>query len=657
MTAYLMAALICAGNFAARDFGARADGTTVDTAALQGAVDACSAAGGGRVVLDQGRFLCGSLVLRSGVTLTIRPAATLLGSRNLTDYANRRLLSATDATNIALDGGGTIDGQGSTFWEQGPPYAGPDWRGTAQFEYKALARPSFVHLLRCVGVKVSDVKLVGAPSWTLHLQRCRDVSVDRVTIRNPLHGPNTDGIDVNSCEDVSIDRCDIITGDDGVVLKSTEPGHDHPSRRISVTNCRIQSACNALKIGTETHDSFEHITFADCQLYAEPGARLLDRAIAGLAIESVDGAELSDIQARRLTMDYVRTPLFIRLGHRGGNSPRTQQVEPRVPGRIRDVVIEQVRATHASFTSSINGLAGHPVERVSLRDIDLSYDGGGSADLVTDDVPDDTVKARYPEAHMFGLLPAYGLYCRHVDGLILSGLRCPVAQPDARPMLVADDVRGLRAEGCVATDAGEYPAYWLLNTPDAHFATTILPRRVYAESSPGVTLDGGEVTRGEPGALVAARLPLVREQSPGRVELTPADFRLTPPMVLRETWLEVPSGRLRDQGAAGARLAISVAGEYEVWVRGMALDGQSDSFYLSLGRQPRCDSDWLKPVGIWAWDRVRARLDDKVQPGSAAVFTLAAGESVLRLSNRESGMRVQRVVVVRRELAWQPPAD
>jgi hypothetical protein len=663
MTLFLLAAILAGTNVDVRAHGAKGDGVTLDTAALQQAIDACAAAGGGRVVLDTGRFLCGSLVLKSGVTLTIKPDAVLLGSRSVADYANHRLLSATDASDIRLDGGGTIDGQGPTFWERSKTYTGPLWRGSAQWEYKALARPAFVHFERCAKVRVAGVKLVNSPSWTLHLQRCHDVTVEGVTIRNPFYGPNTDGIDVNSCQDVTIADCDIVTGDDGIVLKSTEPGHDHPSRRITVTGCRVWSACNCLKIGTETHDSFEHITFADCHLYADPTAHPLERPQSGLSIESVDGSEVSDIQAHGLTMSYVRAPLFIRLGHRGGNGPRTQQVEPRVPGRIHDVVIEHVRAEHSSFESSITGIPGHEVEGVTLRDVQLGYEGGGGADLVTSDVPDEKLITHYPEAEMFGRLPAYGLYCRHVAGLTLSAVTCSLLAPDARPMLVADDVQHLRLDDCTAAaSTGEFPVYWLLGVRDASFtacpappgAKTLVLAEGAAVDRPTLKIDAGEIAFGEPGALMDAGLPRFQEQSPGRVELAAKDLKLTPPMVVTDDWIAVPDGGGRDQGGARGRFEVSVAGDYVVWVRGWAGDGKSKSFYVAIDGSPRCTSDWQRPYGAWGWDNVRDRVDGKPVRGAVGVFALSVGPHVLRLGNRESGMRLARVVIVRRDLGWRP---
>jgi len=679
VTMVLSGAAFGAGTFEVTAYGARGDGTTKDTAAIQLAIDACAAAGGGEVVLPTGRYLSGSLVLKSGVQLVVTPEAVLLGSASMADYPNRRLISATDATDVGIRGGGTIDGQGEAFWERRPePYSGPAWRGTAQFAYRALPRPAFLHFLRCRGVTVRDLRLTNSPSWTLHVQRCTGVLAERVTIRNPLYGPNTDGIDVNSCVDVKVTDCDIVTGDDGVVLKSTEPGHDHPSRNIEVSGCRIWSACNCLKIGTETHDSVEAITFRNCRLYSDSEA-LQERALSGVAIESVDGSHLSGITVSDITMDHVRAPIFIRLGHRGGNGPATRQVEPRVPGRITGVVIRNVRAERALFESSIHGIPGHPVEDVSLESVSLSYEGGGLADWITDQVPDETHIARYPEAQMFGRLPAWGLYCRHARGVRLTGvsLSCQVA--DARPMLVCDDVDGLDLTRVLATAApAKAPLLWFVGVRDATVRECTAPDGtgvfVAAEGTgddlPTVRLEANDTPRAQKaflplplGGLLSIDLPVVREASPGLVVVVASDLRLASPMALVADagahggrCLLAPEGSPRDAGAARCRFEVTTAGRYVAWVQAFGPSGEADSFYFDVDRGKPCLSD-LRQRGAWIWDAVRQRVEAAPDLAGRAVFDLAAGEHTLALRNRETGTRIATLVMAREDLTFDPSRD
>jgi polygalacturonase len=662
-----------AAHMDVKTYGAKGDGVALDTAAIQRAIDACADSGGGRVVFPKGRYLTGSLRLASGVTLTVTPQATIVGSTSLRDYPLRKLIDASGAANIGIEGGGVIDGQGASFWEKSGEYKGPPWRGTAQFEYRALKRPSFIHFIGCTNVLLRDVTLSNSPSWTVHLQRCVSASVDRVTIRNPLFGPNTDGIDINSCIGVRVRNCDIITGDDGVVLKSNEPGPGHPSRDIRVEGCRIWSACNALKIGTETHDSFDDIQFRDCHLYCD-SSRVMDRPLSGIAIESVDGSHLSNIVAENITMSNVRTPLFIRLGHRGGNSERTRQVEPRVPGSIDNVVIRNVTAEHALFESSITGIPGHPVRNVTLSDIRLTYEGGGEPDWVTEEVPDQTAIAKYPEAQMFGRLPAYGFYVRHADGLKMSNISLRCVQKDARPALVCDDVSNVAFDALnIAAAPANFPVLWFINTRRAAVRRCTAPAgtktflAVEPETMGDVVMEANDLSKAatplarlKRGELLAADLPVFSEQPAGVIVIPAEQMRLARPMsVVTDASvraIEVPLTGGREAGSARGRFTVTEAGDYVIWVHALAPSGESDSFYLAVDGGKPALSD-LSKLGAWNWDRVRERTGDKPSLPSFKTFPLSAGEHVLSLRNRECGTRIGALVIVKKERAFDPARD
>ena len=664
-------------HFDVMTYGAKGDGLTKDTVALQKAIDACAAAGGGAVVLSKGVFLSGSIVLQSGVRLVVMPEAKLLGSTNRADYPNGKLISANDAHDIAIEGGGVIDGQGESFWvKKNPtPAMRAPWKGTAQFYYNVKKRPSFIHLQRCTNVVVRSLLLTNSPSWTVHFQRCENVRATDMTLRSPLYGPNTDGFDINSCINVRIEHCDIITGDDGIVLKSTEPGHDHPSRDITVANCRVWSSCNGLKLGTETHDVFDNITFRDCHVYSITN-NPLDRTLAGVAIESVDGSQLSNITVSNITMDGVKAPIFIRLGHRGGNSKQTQQVEPRVPGTIKNVVLRNITAKDCMFESSITGIPGHPVQNVTLNNIDLEYEGGGGGELVDAEVPDEAVIKHYPEAQMFGRLPAYGLYCRHVEGLRINGLRVTYAQPDARPMLVVDDVRdaAFDAVGATAT-TGEFPVMWFLRSQDILVRNAIIPvgtkTFIAAEGNEAnlktIMLKDSATQNAQvplaslkPGELTAAGLPVFKEIQPGVVNIEASAMRLTPPMTVVEDarvssgkCIAVPVGGGHDQGHARCRFEVSSAGAYVIWAQTFAANTDEDTFYASIDGGAISLSDILK-TGQWTWDHVRNRVGEKTVADAWTVCQLAPGEHTLLIRNRESGARIARIIIARQDAAFVP---
>ncbi len=673
----LPAFLATASDVNVKTCGAVGDGVALDTAAIQGAINSCATGGGGRVVFPAGRYLAGSLRLASGVTLVVTPQATIVGSKSIHDYSSGNLLDATSAANIGIEGGGVIDGQGESFWEKkSTEYKGPEWRKTAQFDYSALKRPSFLHFIRCTNVVLRDITLSNSPSWTVHMQRCVSATVERVTIRNPLYGPNTDGIDLNSCIGVRVRDCDIITGDDGVVLKSSEPGHDHPSRDIRVENCRIWSACNALKIGTETHDSFDDIQFRDCQFCCD-SARMMDRPLSGIAIESVDGSHLSNIVASNITMTNVRTPIFIRLGHRGGNSEHTRQVEPRVPGTIENVVLRNITASHSLFESSINGIPGHPVRNVTLADIKLEYEGGGEPDWVTDDVPDKPMITKYPESQMFGRLPAYGLYVRHADGLRVTNVAIRCLREDARPALVCDDANNVELDALnIAAAPANFPVLWFINTSSAAVRRCIAPagtKTFLAVESPAngdAVMEANDLTKAtrplmilKRGELLTKELPEFAERSPGIITIPAEKMRLAHPMAV-VTDSVLPSGRAievpitggRESGSARCRFKIAEAGDYVIWIHAFAPSAESDSFYAKIDAGEPVLTD-LSKQGAWNWDRVRERIADKPSLKSYKTFHLAAGEHVLTLRNRESGTRIGTLAVARKDIPFDPSRD
>lgn len=427
----------------ARAYGAAGDGVRLDTQAIQGAIDACADAGGGTVWVPAGRYLTGTLRLKSRVDLHLDSGAVLLGSTNLDDYPSisgeyrsytdkytvKSLIYAENAEGIALTGKGAIDGQGAAF-------AG---------EYKV--RPYLIRLVRCQDVTMRDVTLRNGAMWTVHFLACDAVHANGVIIRSRCN-KNNDGFDIDSCRNVRISDCDISSGDDAIVLKSTSP---RPCENVAISNCVLSTACNALKMGTESNGGFHQVAISNCVIY--------DTEIAGIALEMVDGGTMEGIAISNISMRNVNGPLFVRLGNRA----RPHQPDAPKPGmgRMRDITITNIEATGANAIGcSITGLPDHPVENVRLENIRLRFEGGGTSDQVFCEVPEQEEK--YPEYKMFGTLPAYGLYCRHVRNISLSGIDLKTEAPDERPALVIDDAEVLQVERFSGTVCFRQPALlWL----------------------------------------------------------------------------------------------------------------------------------------------------------------------------------------------------
>ncbi|MCC7499018.1 MAG: glycoside hydrolase family 28 protein [Bryobacterales bacterium] len=414
-------------------FGALGDGHTINTVAIQKAIEAASAAGGGVVLVPAGTFVSGTIQLRSNVTLRILPGGMLKGSGSISDYPQLHLILANGVRNAAIDGGGVIDGNGEAFWDMTP----------AERYYRPHGkRPSpLIEFADCRDVRIENVIVQNAPGWTIHPLRCDGVRIRGVAIYNHQRGANTDGIDPDSSSNVTIADCYIEGGDDAIVIKSPlRPGAaPQPAQNITVTNCTISSTSNCIKLGTESRGGFRNIAITNCIMYRP--ASYFRAPISGIAIEMVDGGVLDGVVVSNLTMRDVGTPIFIRLGNRG------RGMEVPATGILRNVSISNVVATGGLITNSITGLPGHPVRGVSLSDINITM-SGGQKEPVGLDV--DEKADSYPEAWMFGVLPAYGFYARHVDGLSMRNVRLKWEREDVRPAVVFDDVHNTQLDSLQA---------------------------------------------------------------------------------------------------------------------------------------------------------------------------------------------------------------
>jgi polygalacturonase len=436
------------GASSVREFGAVGDGKQLDTKALQKAIDTCAAAGGGTVFFPAGRYLTGTLFLKSRVTLHLEAGAVLLGSPKLEDYpatvpslrsytdnyTERSLLYAENLENIAICGQGVIDGQGSAF----------------KGRYKL--RPYLMRWVSCRDVSVRGITVKDSPMWVQHYLACEGVLIDGIRVTSTCNG-NNDGIDIDGCERVRIANCDIRSGDDAIVLKSTL---DRPCKNVVITNCALSSLCNAFKLGTESNGGFENIALSNCTIY--------DTRLSGIALELVDGGTLERVTVSNVTLHNTRNAIFIRLGNRA--RPFKEGMAAPGVGRLRHVRISDVQAFGADVIGcSITGLPDSPVEDIALDNVSVSLSGGGTMADARREPPEQV--AKYPEYAMFERLPAYGFFCRHARGLRLSRVQVDVVKPDARPSLVCDDVRDLEIFGWRAPSANESPTMVLRNVQEA----------------------------------------------------------------------------------------------------------------------------------------------------------------------------------------------
>jgi len=495
-----------------RAFGAKGDGVSKDTAAVQRAIDACAKAGGGTVRFAPGTYLCGSLHIKSGVCLWIDAGATIKGSERNRDYD---LYEKLDFKNDA-------DRETTFFhyaliWGEDVEHIGIRGSGTIDSNRTRRGGPKSIALKRCRFVDIKGIRIINAPNYAISMLGTDNVNIDGVTILNA----HCDGIDPDACRNVRISNCHIESWDDAIVPKASfSLGRRRSTENVTVTNCFLSTACNAFKLGTESGGGFKRIAVSNCVMSGLKGHR---PATSGIALESVDGGDLDGVVVSNITMVGVRAPVFIRLGNRG------RDMKTPVPGTLRNVIISNVVATGASLTCSVTGIPGHPVEGVTLSNMRITYAGGCPYRPSNEAVPE--VVAKYPDADMFDALPAYGLYCRHVTGLTLANLQLllgkgywrlatderrktrwttkdgvPTPSEPGRPghALVCDDISALNIEGlCCQFSAEGDPVMRFVNVRDAVVRGCTAPEgtKVFLEvagaDTSGISLIGNALSRAE----------------------------------------------------------------------------------------------------------------------------------------------------------------
>lgn len=443
-----------ATSFNVQDFGAVGDGATLNTKAIQQAVDEASKVKG-TVVVPRGRFLTGTIHLRSNVDLHLDKDAVLLGSAQRKDYEKvvwYCLISADKVHDIKISGTGTIDGQGVELAkdvlrmvETGEVKIPPKgWRPSE------LDRPEIIEMNGCKDVDVTGVTIKNSCCWVQTYRDCENLFFNEMKVESMAYW-NNDGIDILDCKSVKIFFCDFNCGDDGICLKSDK--RNSRCEDVAISNCRIRSSASAIKFGTSSHGGFKDVTIRDCVIN--------DTFRSVIALESVDGAVMENIDVGYIKATHTGNAFFVRLGHRTIKAP---------VGRVRNIYLHdmdvevpagrpdpgypfkgpQFSEPHNIEPSSIVGHKEFPIENVRLERIKIRYPGGGSQAIANvpymnlSKVPERAEE--YPEFTMFGELPAWALYARHVRGLSIKDFSVILDKADYRPAFVLDDVSKVKGE-------------------------------------------------------------------------------------------------------------------------------------------------------------------------------------------------------------------
>ncbi len=397
------------------DFGAKGDGLTLNTSAIQKAIDACYRAGGGMVRFTRGTFISGTLFLKDNVTVHLDADAVLMGSRNRQDYqpitglltvegkpsfgaGGSFLIYTENAKHISIEGRGEINGNGDTFWEE-------------EMFTKWVRKPrewrprSLICFVNCKFIIIRDIQLNNSPCYTLWPLGCDDINIEGVTIRNPLDGPNTDGIDIDCCRRVSISNCNIEGGDDAIAIKSDSGRlgqEERPCENIVVTNCILSSppAC-AIRVGYEGDSPIRNATFSNLAMYSSNHgidiiSILPDR---GDDFPIIRGTRVENIQFDNIVMQDVTQPIYLWMGN------DKKDIESSC--FMRNIRISNLIATSGG-TSFIGSTMEKYIENINLSNINI--------------IPSGKVQKDQPlEVTVWNSESSCALYVANVKGLNVEG--------------------------------------------------------------------------------------------------------------------------------------------------------------------------------------------------------------------------------------------
>jgi polygalacturonase len=453
---------ICAKDYSVLDYGARGDGSTLNTLAIQAAIDDAANHGGGRVIIPKGRFVSGTIFLKSNVNLHLKKNAIILGSLSPLNYRRvakwKALIQANEVCNIAITGSGTIDGRGARLALKIDSlfYAGEidsAYYNAVEKRPKWNIRPQLVYSYKCNNISVSGVTLKNSACWVQTYEQCSHVKIQGIKVDSDTYW-NNDGIDIVDSKNVRITHCAINAADDGICIKSEDWTRAYFCDSIYIVDCRVRSSASAIKFGTSTVSHIRNVVVRNIKVY--------DTYRSAIAIEAMQGGVLENILVEDVVAHNTGNAIFLRIGQiRGAKLPGTlrnitlRRIKVSVPFKRPDYAYEMrgpaLPYFHNVFPSSITGIPGFPVQNVVLQDITIVYPGRGNAayaNMPTHrivDVPE--MPAAYPEFSMFGELPAWGFYIRHVEGLYLKNVKVKIRKNDYRPAFVFDDVSRLTLDG------------------------------------------------------------------------------------------------------------------------------------------------------------------------------------------------------------------
>lgn len=456
-------------------YGVKGDGKAIDTKGINKAIDAAATAGGGTVYFPAGNYLCGSIHLKSNISLYIDQGATIIAApiaddsgydlpedkidNKYQDFGHRHwhnsLIWGENLHDISILGPGTLWGKDLVRSNKGEDDKRPN---------------KTISLYLCRNVIIKDISILHG-GWFGILA----TGIDNFTIDNVKMDTNRDGMDIDCCRNVRISNCSVNSPyDDGICLKSTFGlGFARATENVTITNCQVSgydegsfldgtfkrnekkysdgNPTGRIKMGTESNGGFKNVTISNC---------VFDYC-RGLALETVDGALLEDVTITNITMrDIVNAPIFVRLG------ARMRGPEGTPVGVLRRVIISNVVCYNADnkHGAIISGIPGHDIEDLRLSNIRIYYKGGGTKEQSTREVPG--LEKEYPEPYRFGTMPSYGFFIRNVKDLKMNDVEVSYIDEDLRPAFILDHVTGADFQHIKAQKAANAPAFVLNEVKD-----------------------------------------------------------------------------------------------------------------------------------------------------------------------------------------------
>ena len=456
------------------DFGAKGDGKTLDSPSINKAIEEAAAKGGGMIYFPAGSYLAVSIRLKSNISLYLEQGSTILAastadgykyddpepniwgdSLNYQDFGHSHwhnsLIWGENLQNISILGPGLIWGKGLV-------------RGTSKIPGSGNKS---ISLKWCRNVILRDFSILNG-GWFGILA----TGVDNFTIDNLKIDTSRDGMDIDCCTNVRISNCSVNSPrDDGICLKSSFGlGVSRATENVTITNCQVSGFTEGsfldgtfkrneqaaggngptgrIKFGTESNGGFKNITISNCVF----------TFCRGLALEAVDGALLEDVTITNITMrDIVNAPIFLRLGE------RMRGPADAPAGELRRVIISDIMVYNADpkYGCIISGDQGHDIKDIRLSNIRIYYKGGGTAEQAAREIPG--FEKEYPEPYRFGVLPSYGFFIRHADGIKLDNIEVSFSENDLRPAFFLDDVKNVEFSFVKAQKAEGIPSLSLRN--------------------------------------------------------------------------------------------------------------------------------------------------------------------------------------------------